>query len=1067
MRKHLLLSIVFLLSTLFTFAQVTTGSFTGTIKDSKGLPLPGATVIATHVPTGTNYSTVSRGNGDFTIPNVKAGGPYTVKISFIGFASRSFTDLNASLGTPTKVEVTLLDEGKTLAEVNVTGAKKGSVISAERRGPSTNISSREIQSLPTVTRSVQDFARLTPQAVSINSNSDGSALGIQFAGQSNKYNQFTVDGAMSNDVFGLAGSGTNGGQAGANPIPIESIQELQIVLAPYDVTQGGFTGGGINAVTKSGTNTLHGSAYGYYQNQDFVGKSVSTDLKYQNFKNKTYGFSLGGPIIKNKLFFFGNYERIDNTTPLANDPAEAGSGSKFDPAVLQQLRTFVQQKYNFDIGDSYGTINKNQGSHYAFGRLDWNINDKNKLTVRHSYTDGDNFVISRSPTTINFTSNGYTFKTKNNSTVAELNSSFGNGSSNVLRLTYTATRDKRATSDFPLVYIQDNGLNYNFGGDGSSVRNSLNQDSWTLTDNYTIYKNKHTITLGTDNLLYKSNNVFIQYYYGYYNKYTSIAQFESGTAAPANYSAYYSNAGGNDNANQILKAAQLAVYGQDVWSISDKFKLTYGLRIDMPVFINSPAENTAFNATAIAQQYGVKTNEAPKSTPLFAPRVGFNWDVNGDGSTQLRGGAGIFTGRVPFVWISNQYGGTGVTITKFSSSATTNPSTANIHFNYDPNDPHLGAQLGASNAPSEIDLTDKNFKFTQTVRGNIAIDQKLPFWGLIGTLEGIYTKKINDINYQNLNLTATPGTVTLGNTTRPFYNFTRANNNYTDVIYMTNTSKGYAYNLTAQIQKPISNGWAGSIAYTYGHSTSVNDGTSSTAISNWRFAYNTNGLNNLDVSRSNYDPGSRIVGYISKRFAYLHNKMATTVGLVYIGQSGQTLSYLYANNITGDDVSSKSSSANLVYLPTTVAQAQFAPLKVGTTTLTADQQFADYMAFVDQNPYLKKHLGQNVERNGDRMPWENHVDLKIQQDFRVYKTHTLSVTFDAMNIGNLLNKDWGNSYYAANQSVSLFTVVTQTATPTFNFDKTKFNTVDGKLRPYFYNDYLSRWRGQLSVRYSF
>ncbi|WDF57007.1 TonB-dependent receptor [Mucilaginibacter sp. KACC 22063] len=1067
MRKQILLSVLFLFAAVVSFAQVTTGSFTGTIKDSKGLPLPGATIVATHVPTGTNYSTTSRGNGDFTIPNVRAGGPYTVKISFIGFATRTFTDLNASLGTPTKLDITLLDEGKTLAEVNVTAAKKGSVISAERKGPSTNVSAREIQSLPTITRSVQDFARLTPQAVSVNSSSDGSPLGIQFGGQSNKFNQFTVDGAMSNDVFGLANSGTNGGQAGANPIPIESIQELQIVLAPYDVTQGGFTGGGINAVTKSGTNEVHGSAYGYLQNQNFVGKSPSTDLKYQNFKNNTYGFTLGAPIVKNKLFFFGNYERIDNSTPLANDPAQAGSGSKFDPAVLQQLRDFVQKTYNFDIGDSYGNINKNQGSHYAFGRLDWNINDRNKLTVRHSYSDGENFSISRSPTTIFFTSNGYTFKTKNNSAVAELNSSFSSGASNVLRLTYTATRDRRSTADFPQVYIQESGLNYNFGGDGSSVRNSLAQDSWTLTDNFTIYKNKHTITFGTDNLLYKSNNVFLQYYYGYYNKYTSIAQFENNQQPPANYSAYYSNAGGNDNANQILKAAQLAVYGQDVWSISDKFKLTYGLRIDMPVFLNSPAENVAFNATAIAQQYGVQTNKAPKSTPLFAPRVGFNYDVNGDGTTQLRGGAGIFTGRVPFVWISNQYGGTGVTITKFTAGNSTNPSISNIKFHYDPNDPHLGAQLGASNAPSEIDLTDKNFKFTQTVRANFAIDQKLPFWGLIGTLEGIYTKKINDINYQNLNLTTNVTNVTLGNTTRPFYNFTRANNSYTDVIYMTNTSKGYAYNLTAQIQKPFSKGWSGSIAYTYGHSTSLNDGTSSTAISNWRFAYNVNGLNSLDVSRSNYDPGSRVVGYVSKRFSYLNNRMSTTVGLVYIGQSGQTLSYLYNQNINGDDASSKGSSADLVYLPTTLAQAQFAPLKSGTTTISPQQQFDDYMAYVNSNPYLKKHLGQNTQRNGDRLPWENHFDLKVQQDFRVYKTHTLSVTFDAMNVGNLLNKDWGHSYYASNQSVSLFQVVTQGANPTFNFDKTKLNTVEGKQQAYIYNDYLSRWRGQLSVRYSF
>ncbi|QJD97650.1 TonB-dependent receptor [Mucilaginibacter robiniae] len=1065
MRKNLLLLFLILFTAVGAFAQITTGQLTGVVRDAKGETLPGATIVALDVPTGTKYSTVSRANGQFVIPNVKPGGPFTVTVTFVGFTARRFDNLYVTLGTPVKIDAVLAEEGKSLAEVNVKATKKGSVISAERTGPSTNVSLQQLQSLPTVNRNIQDFARLTPQSISRTSSSDGSAVGMEFAGQSNKYNQFTIDGATSNDVFGLAGSGTNGGQAGANPIPLESIQELQVVLAPYDVTQGGFTGGGMNAVTKSGTNQFHGSLYGYLQNQNFIGKSVTTGLKYQTFRNKTYGASFGGPIIKNKLFFFGNYERIDNSTPLNFDPAQSGSGSNFSTTTLQQLHDFVLNKYNFDIGDSYGNVNKTQGSHYGFGRIDWNISDKHKLTLRHSYTDGTNDVISRSASSITFGSNAYTFKTKTNTSVAELNSSFSNSASNVLRLTYTATRDKRSTSDFPAVYILDNNLSYYFGGDGSSVRNSLNQDTWTLTDNFTLYKNHHTFTFGTDNLLYKSNNVFIQYYYGSY-RYNSIAQFES-NLAPTSYSAYYSNAGGNDNANQVLKATQLSAYAQDVWSMSDKFKLTYGVRVDLPVFLNDPAENTAFNATAIAQQYGVKTNQAPKSTPLFAPRVGFNWDVNGDASTQVRGGIGLFTGRVPFVWVSNQYGGTGVTITKFSAGAATNPKLSTVSFNYNPSDPHLGAQLGASNAASEIDLTDKNFKFTQTVRGNIAVDQKLGFWGLIGTLEGLYTKKINDISYQNLNVNATPTKVNIGGTTRPFYNFTRINNSYTDVIYLTNTSKGYAYNLTAQIQKPMSHGWSGMLAYTFGRSTSLNDGTSSTAISNWRFAYNVNGLNNLDLARSNYDPGSRVIGYISKRFTYAHNHLATTVGLVYTGQSGQVFSYLYSKNVTGDDATTSSSAANLAYIPSSLSQAQFVNLTVNGATVTPAQQWADFLAFAGSNKYLREHLGTNSLRNADRMPWENHFDLKLSQEFKVYKNHALSVTADILNVTNLLNKKWGNAYYLSNQYVSLFNVVSQTVNPTFTFDKTKFQTINGTLRPYNINDFASRWRGQISARYSF
>ncbi|WP_345955466.1 carboxypeptidase regulatory-like domain-containing protein [Mucilaginibacter sp. PAMB04168] len=1062
MRKNLLLALLFLFTTAIAFAQVTTGTITGTVKDSKGQPLPGTTVVATHVPTGTNYSTVTRGNGQYTIPNVRAGGPYTIKITFVGFTTVTYNDLAASLGQPLKVDAVLLEEGRQLSAVTVNAARRGSVISPQRTGTATNVSSAQLQSLPTVNRNIQDFARLTPQGVSRNGNSDGSAFGMEFAGQSNKYNQFTIDGALSNDAFGLASSGTNGGQASTNPISIEAIQELQILLSPYDVTQGGFTGGGINAVTKSGTNTFHGSVYGLMQNEDLLGKSVLNDTKYQQFKNQTAGISLGGPIIKNKLFFFGNYERIRNSTPLQNDPTIAGSGSQFNPTVLEDLRNYVLNTYKYDVG-GYGEILKRQESDYVFGRLDWNINDKNRLTVRHNYTKGFSDNLSRTATTMTFANSGYTFNSKNNSSVVELNSTLSNNASNVLRFTYTSTRDFRTTGAFPSVYIQQNGLNYNLGSEASSARNRLSQDNFTITDNFTLYKNKHTITFGTDNFFYKSNNIFVQNYYGYYNRYTTIQAFKDNTTAPTGYNAYYSVDPNSPDAPSIVKSAQLSVYGQDVWSISDRFRLTYGLRVDAPIFFNDPAENPTFNNSNIAQQYDLKTNRPPSTSLLFAPRAGFNWDIHGDASTQLRGGAGLFTGRVPYVWISNQYGATGATIVRYTA---TGAALAPIRFNYNPNDVHLGATLGSSNAPNEIDVTDKNFKFTQTLRANFAVDQKLGFWGLIGTFEALYTKKINDILYQNLNVGPQVGTVKTGNVNRPFYNGVRANTGFTDIIYLTNTSKGSAYNLTWQVQKPMSNGWVGSLAYTFGHSTSMNDGTSSTAYSNWRFAYSVNGQNNLDLATSNYDPGSRFVGYISKTFRYLHNRMATTFGLVYTGQSGQVFSWLYNGDIHGDDASNRGSGvADLAYVPATLAEAQFGT--TSTFTVPAAQQWADFQAFIAGNEYLSKHQGRVVERNGDRLPWENHFDLKVSQDFYVYKQHKLSITADVLNVGNLLKKSWGRSYFLSNLSAPLFYNATTTANPQFYFDKSRLNSIDGKLQPYQISDFNSRWRAQLSVRYSF
>jgi hypothetical protein len=1063
MRKHLLLSILFLFATVVTFAQVTTGSITGSVKDSKGAPLPGATVVATLVASGTVYSSVTRNNGQFILPNLRVGGPYTVKITFIGFNSRAYDNLNVSLGTPLNLDVTLSDQANALAEVTVKGVAKGAIISSERNGAATNVSQHEIADLPTVSRSFQDFARFTPQATPQRGSTDSSPLGISFAGQSPKYNQFSIDGAKGNDVFGLSTSGTNGGLASANPVPLESIQELQVLLSPYDVTQGRFVGGGVNAVTKSGTNTFHGSAYYYLQNQDFIGKSVTTNTKYADFSNKTFGASLGGPIIKNKLFFFANVERTENNNPIAYDPTVAGSGSKFDPTVLQGLRDYVIKLSNgtYDPG-SFSNINKTNSNTTVFARLDWNINSKNKLTLRNSYVEANNFAISRSPTTITFDNSAYTLANKTNSTVLELNSQVSSNSSNVLRLSYNYINDVRNTSPFPSIYITEGSLTYNLGGDYSSGANSLAQKDLNLVDYYTIYKGKHTITFGTDDEFYGSRNVFLQNYNGDYT-YKSVAAFEA-NATPYAYSVGYSTKGLSDKAPADMHTAQLSVFGQDVFAVTNNFKLTYGLRIDMPVFFNKPDDNTNFNNSALAIANNVATNKMPKATPLWSPRVGFNYNVNGEGLTQIRGGVGIFTGQVPFVYLSNQYTNTGVASIKYSGVP------AGYKFQYNPNAPHSGAYIPSSYAaaPTEIDVTANNFKYPQQLRANLAVDRKLP-WGLVGTLEAIYSKKINDILYQNLNVPAASGVVTLENTTRPWYGFVRNTTAYADVIELKNTNKGYSYSFTAQLKKNWSNGWSGMAAYTYGHSYSVNDATSSTAISNWRYAYTTNGLNSLDQTHSNFDMGSRVIGYVSKNFAYLHNRMSTTIGLVYSGQTGLRYSYMYNYNILGDDVTSKTAASDLAYLPTTTAQ--FATLKTTvngqSVTVTPQQQLADLQAFVADNKNLQKYAGQNLPRNGFVMPWENHFDLKLQQNFCVYKQHKLTVGVDVLNIGNLIDKSWGRAYYMGNQEYYLFSVATQTQTPTYTFDKTKLNTVNGKLRPYSIDDYNSRWRAQFNLRYSF
>jgi hypothetical protein len=1093
----LMIFAVFMVPLLLT-AQVTTGIITGTVKDNKEQALVGATVTTIHLPTGTTYSTTSRKGGSFNLPNLKVGGPYKITISYVGFENRTFEDVTLSLGTPLNIDAVLSDKGTTLENVIVTSTSRSNIINTKRTGASTLISSRQMQTLPTINRSVQDFARLTPQAKAGNNGNDGGSTGISFAGQSNRYNQFSIDGANASDAFGLTSSGTNGGAANINPISIEAIQEIQIVLSPYDVTQGGFTGGGINAVTKSGTNKLHGSLYGQYQNQDFVGKSSAYNptierLPYGDFKNKTFGASLGGPIIKNKLFYFVSGERFKKSIPIGFDPTIAGSGSKVNADTLKAIRDFMLKNYGFDLG-SYGALNNENESTSLFARIDWNISNKHKLTLRHNYVDGSNDIArSRTATAAFFENTGYKNKNTTNSSVIELNSTFSSSISNVLRLTYNAVRDARKTSDAPNLFIsnydavQKTNISYTLGSEFSSAANSLDQDIFSITDNLTLYKGSHTVTFGTSNEFFKSSNVFLQGFYGAYTysqggtTTNNISNWMNNTGMTA-YTIGYSAGGRGDRAAAVLKSAQLSAYAQDVWSTSKNFKLTYGLRVDLPYISSNPAENTAFNAAFAALD--VRTDQMPKRRLMYSPRVGFNWNLAEEG-LQIRGGLGLFTGRIPFVWISNQFSNTGVA-TKLVPFTAAQILANNIKYNFNKDDPQFGAYIPATGATAAavINVIDKDFKFPQVFRANLAADKKLGNTGLISTFELVFTKNINNASYSNLNISENgESTLALGPTTRPYWSQTR-NANFAQVIKLSNTSKGYSFNGTAQLQRPFMNGWGGSIAYTYGTASSLNDLPSSVALSNWRGVQTANGLNKPELSTSNFDMGSRITGYISKEFKYAKH-FATTVTLFYSGQSGQRLSYLYSQrsstNITGEDAGNNSATS-LVYIPSNFSEANFADITNGKT---ASQQWADFQAFQASNPYLQKRAGQNAERNGDKLPFENHFDLRIAQDF-LLKNHKLQIFFDVVNVGALLDKSWGRSYGTGTTPDGFFPITTNlfspvvgaqrrdgvafTATvnnPAFQFNLNSFTQIGSQYKAYNVNNFTSRWNSQIGVRYSF
>jgi outer membrane receptor protein involved in Fe transport len=1104
-KKILPLVLAFVLP-LAMIAQVTTSNITGTVKNKKGEALEGATITATHTPSGTTYTTVSKKGGAVNLPSLRIGGPYQIKVSYVGYKTETIEDAYLQLGEPYTIGSSLESSEGTLTDVVVTSTVKPSGAASKNGGPSLNISNRVIQALPSVNRSIQDFARLMPQVKVGNSGTNGNTTGISFSGQNNRYNQFSIDGANASDGFGLASNGANGGQANLNPISIEAIQEIQLVLSPYDVSQGGFTGGGINAVTKSGTNKFHGTVYGQYQNQGFVGKSVPynsivTRNDYPEFTNKTFGASLGGPIIKNKLFFYANIERFEKSVPLAFDPTVAGSGSRVNPDTLQAIRDFLINTYKYDPGTYASISNKNYSTSF-FGRIDWNINSKHKLAVRFNYVDGHNDLLSRGANSAIFSNSGYGFDSKANSFVAELNSNFSAKSSNVLRVTGTFMREKRTTSQFPNVAITNYNpataatISYSIGSDFSSAVNTLDQNFYTITDNYTLYLDKHTLTFGTNNEFFQSTNAFLQGFFGAYTYASGSGSTQTGNIGSffnntnmSGYSIGYSNSkDASDRAPAILNAAQFSVYAQDVWQPNKNFKLTYGLRADLPVISTMPAANTAFNAAFAS--YDVATDVVPAKKLLFSPRVGFNYDIDGDSKLILRGGAGIFTGRVPFVWISNQISNTGVFTTNLSYNAAQILTANNggpIKFNYNANDAHLGAFVPASGSPAApvINVIDKNFKYPQVFRSNLALDKKFDnsYGGFIATFEAVYTKTLNNADYTNLNISDNgDATVKIGANTRPYWSkFT--NTAYNNVLKLRNTNEGNAVNFTVQVQKPLYKGWSGSIAYSYGYATSLNDLTSSVAQSNWRSPLTTNGYNKPDNALSNYFMGSRVVGYISKQFKYAKH-FATTVSLIYTGQSGQRMSYVLGNNILGDyAIGNTSQNATaLAFIPGNFADANLVDVTGGKT---ASQQWADFLAFAEANPYIKNQMGKESKRNDDKLPWENHFDFRLTQDF-TYGQHKIQLFVDVLNIGNMLNKDWGWAYgggdgFFTYNSPNLFTEIFSGAqkrdgvtitTPTrnlpaFQFNSANFTTIKDQVKPYSVSDFTSRWSAQVGLKYSF
>lgn len=1026
----------------FSFGQgVTTSSMSGLVTDASGDALPGAVVNALHEPTGTNYTTVTRANGKYSIFNMRVGGPYKVTVSMTGFKTQVKSNVFLKLGENLYLTWTLqLDS---VEETLTVVAESNPIINPSVTGAQSNVSEEALETLPTINRSIEDFARLSPYFSTTESNGGQSSLTV--AGRPNRYNNILIDGAVNNDLFGLSATGAPGGQAEAQPISLEAIQEIQLLVAPYDIRQGGFTGGGVNAVTKSGTNAWSGSLFHYTRTDSWIGDGPD-DRPFGEFDEKQTGLSFGGPIVKDKAFFFLSFEskRRDRPSGFSVQP-ENGTGTginfgRFDE--VSRIRDIFINNYNFDPG-GLDEVTRNTDSDNLFFRFDFNLNDTNQLTVRHNYVDAENLVIRPSAFTYEFPSHGYLFPSETNSTVVQWNASFGQ-IFNEFRVSYQTIRDARGQgiqSRFPYVTIRNlpGGRSIEAGTERFSTANNLDQDILEITNDVTFYRGDHTFTIGTHNEFFSFDNLFIRENFGSY-VFQSIDDFERGWASEFNRSF----ATDPNNRSAKFDVAQLSLYAGDQWALRSNFNLTYGLRMDVPLFQDDPTANPVS-----VERFGIRTDQTASSDPLWSPRVGFNWDIEGNGEQQLRGGVGIFSGRAPYVWISNQYSNTGIEFTRLRSRLR-GDITEDRHIDFNPDPDNQPTSLpGAFAFTNEIDLIDSNFELPQLFRANLAYDRELPFLGVIGTAEVIFSKTLNDIKYQDLNLVQT-GTNPLDG--RPTYD--ERFGDLTNVIYLTNTSEGEQFTANLKLEKPFSDGWYAMTSYVYGNSESINDGSSSQAYSNWRFNETSGDPNNPPVSTSDFEVEHRFNVALSYEFKIAGNVNATT-SLFYNVQSGRPYSTIFSSDYNGDGEFAN----DLLYVPASADEV----IITGTDSLGNPYTFADFENYINADEGLRNARGSIVGRNASRDPWRRALDFRFAVDVRLNR-YKFQVTADIFNFMNLLDDDQGVVRYATFNTVNPVRprgFDEATGKPIY-----QLNFVDPDRR-FVQDDLRSRWQGQLGLRFTF
>jgi hypothetical protein len=1080
--KFLLLMVVTLLS-FGAHAQETTSEIQGIVLDGKQ-SIPGATVVAVHQPTGTKYGTTTRLDGRYNLPNLKIGGPYVVTVSFVGFKTETQSDITLLLGQTHKSNFTLVEAVTSLNEVVVV-SKQSNVFNSSRNGSQEIINRKLIETVPNVNRSWKDLVKLVP-----------SQNNLSFGGMSSQLNNVTLDGANFNNSFGL-GDGTLGGQTGAQPISLDAIEQIQVNVSPFDVKYGGFAGGSINTVTRSGKNQAFGSAYQFFKNKDLQGYKVGDiTMPEQPFTYDLKGFTAGGAIVKNKLFFFLNGEQEERMEPGtqwiasdANNTPNATNVSQARASELDALRKFLIDKYNYDPG-AYQGYQYGSKSQRLTSKLDWTINDKNSFSLKYTMLRSSADIPASNSQSINasngrrpgptgmpFFGGGYTINNNADIIIGELNTRFSNNASNKLQIGYTSLRDFRGTltsGDFPQVDILDgNGLPFTtFGYERFTYGNELNTDVIQLNNIFNLYKGKHEFTFGTQNSFKKYSNGFSPNYAGAF-RFNSLADFyasAAGTKPAAIYDLSWSLT--NDFPLVGPKNTELSLFAQDKFRVKDNLTLTYGIRADYVSF----ADNFLYNPVVdtLTKFYdGVRLNTglAPKASLQISPRVGFNYDVFDDLTLQVRGGTGLFQGPPPFVWISNQASNSGMALFGSITNAT------GYMFSPDINAYRPTPTPGLSKSYS-LNVTDPNYKFPQVWKSTLAVDKKILGWTV--TAEGTYIKNINATVFQNVALPST-GNITLSDgrtrfVKRSVYDATgaaqtAANPNIGNAIYMTNANIGYVLFGTLQVQRQFKN-LGVNASYTRQTATDATI-NGSTAFTMWGARPTSTNPNNFEQGFSNNYLPHRVIASVNYGKEFFKNTR-TSFAVLYEASPNalqSSLSYTYAGDLNNDGFNGN----DLMFVPADASQIKLTNASaVGgvADTRTQTELWNQLDAFISNNPYLSTRRGQFAERQALVLPWVHRMDLNFTQDFYIkYKDskHTLRFTADIYNFTNLISKELGIQQIPTTMTPLNFVKLdTDGKTPIYSFPY-----LDGRNKVPFTDSFRdnvgfgSRFQIQLGVRYLF